>query len=45
MTDQIFTLKEVAYLKLTEKTACRLTAEGKLPGLKVVEAGDFVKPN
>lgn len=30
------TLKEVAiYLKLTEKTAYRLAAEGKLPGFKV----------
>jgi excisionase family DNA binding protein len=36
MTDQIFTIKEVAaYLKLTEKTAYRLVGEGKLPGFKV----------
>ncbi|PTO79140.1 methylation-associated defense system helix-turn-helix domain-containing protein MAD1 [Vibrio splendidus] len=36
MTDQILTLQEVAeYLKLAEKTAYRLTAEGKLPGFKV----------
>jgi excisionase family DNA binding protein len=36
MNDQILTLKEVAeYLKLTEKTAYRLAAEGKLPGFKV----------
>jgi len=36
MTDQIFTIKEVAaYLKLTEKTAYRLAAEKKLPGFKV----------
>jgi len=36
MTDEILTLKEVAvYLKLAEKTAYRLTAEGKLPGFKV----------
>ncbi|HHG3340939.1 TPA: helix-turn-helix domain-containing protein [Vibrio parahaemolyticus] len=36
MVDQIFTLKEVAtYLKLAEKTACRLASEGKLPGFKV----------
>lgn len=36
MTDQILTLKEVAqYLKLAEKTAYRLAAEGKLPGFKV----------
>jgi excisionase family DNA binding protein len=36
MTDQILTIQEVAeYLKLAEKTAYRLTAEGKLPGFKV----------
>ncbi|GBE06996.1 helix-turn-helix domain protein [bacterium BMS3Abin11] len=36
MTDEILTLKDVAkYLKLAEKTAYRLTAEGKLPGFKV----------
>ena len=36
MSDEILTLKEVAeYLKLTEKTAYRLAAEGKLPGFKV----------
>lgn len=36
MNDQILTLKEVAaYLKLAEKTAYRLTSEGKLPGFKV----------
>lgn len=36
MSDDILTLKEVAlYLKLTEKTAYRLAAEGKLPGFKV----------
>ncbi len=36
MTEQIMTLKEVAaYLKLTEKTAYRLSAEKKLPGFKV----------
>lgn len=35
MTDEILTLKEVAeYLKLAEKTAYRLAAEGKLPGFK-----------
>ena len=35
MTDDILTLKEVAvYLKLAEKTAYRLAAEGKLPGFK-----------
>lgn len=36
MTDEILTLKEVAeYLKLAEKTAYRLAAEGNLPGFKV----------
>ena len=36
MNDEILTLREVAdYLKLTEKTAYRLAAEGKLPGFKV----------
>ena len=36
MIDQIMTLKEVAaYLKLAEKTAYKLAADGKLPGFKV----------
>lgn len=36
MNNDIITIKEVAaYLKLTEKTAYRLTAEGKIPGFKV----------
>ncbi len=36
MTDQILTIKDVAiYLKLAEKTAYKLVAEGKLPGFKV----------
>ncbi len=36
MTDQIMTIKEVAvYLKLAEKTAYKLAADGKLPGFKV----------
>ena len=36
MNDEILTLREVAeYLKLAEKTAYRLAAEGKLPGFKV----------
>ncbi len=36
MTDEILTLKELAaYLKLAEKTAYKLAAEGKLPGFKV----------
>ena len=36
ITDQILTLKEVAaYLKLADKTAYKLAADGKLPGFKV----------
>lgn len=36
MSHDIMTLREVAeYLKLAEKTAYRLAAEGKLPGFKV----------
>jgi len=36
MSEEILTIKEVAaYLKLTEKTAYRLAAEGKLPGFKI----------
>ncbi len=36
MNSDIMTIKEIAvYLKLTEKTAYRLTAEGKIPGFKV----------
>ena len=36
MQTDIMTIKEVAeYLKLTEKTAYRLAAEGKIPGFKV----------
>lgn len=36
MSNEILTLKELAeYLKLTEKTAYRLAAEGQLPGFKV----------
>ncbi len=36
MNDEILTLKEVAaYLKVAEKTAYKLAAEGKLPGFKV----------
>lgn len=36
MTSDIMTIKEVAaYLKLKEKTAYRLAAEGKIPGFKV----------
>lgn len=36
MDDDILTIKEVAaYLKLTEKTAYRLAANGEIPGFKV----------
>lgn len=44
MTDEIMTLKEVAeYLRLAEKTAYRLAAEGKLPGFKVGGSWRFKK--
>ncbi len=44
MTDEILTLKEVAeYLKLAEKTAYRLAAEGELPGFKVGGSWRFTK--
>ena len=44
MTDEILTLKEVAdYLKLAQKTAYRLAAEGKLPGFKVGGSWRFKK--
>lgn len=44
MTDEILTIKEVAeYLKLSEKTAYRLAAEGKLPGFKVGGSWRFKK--
>ena len=44
MTAEILTLKEVAeYLKLAEKTAYRLVAEGKLPGFKVGGSWRFRK--
>lgn len=44
MPDEIMTLKEVAgYLKLAEKTAYRLTAEGKIPGFKVGGSWRFRK--
>lgn len=36
MDSDIMTVREVAaYLKITQKTAYRLTAEGKIPGFKV----------
>jgi excisionase family DNA binding protein len=44
MLDDILTLKEVAsYLKLAEKTAYRLAAEGKLLGFKVGGSWRFKK--
>lgn len=36
MLDDIFTMHELAdYLKLNEKTAYRLVAQGEIPGFKV----------
>ena len=44
MSEEILTLKEVAdYLKLAEKTAYRLAAEGRLPGFKVGGSWRFKK--
>ena len=44
MDTDIMTIKEVAsYLKITEKTAYRLTAEGEIPGFKVGGAWRFRK--
>ena len=44
MSNEILTIKEVAiYLKLAEKTAYRLAAEGKLPGFKVGGSWRFKK--
>ncbi len=44
MEDDILTIKDVAaYLKLTEKTAYRLAAEGILPGFKVGGSWRFRK--
>lgn len=41
-TNDILTIKELAlYLKLAEKTAYRLAADGKLPGFKVGGAWRF----
>lgn len=43
-TDDIFTIKELSlYLRLAEKTAYRLAAEGKFPGFKVGGAWRFRK--
>ncbi len=40
----IFTIKELSdYLKLAEKTAYRLTSEGKIPGFKVGGSWRFRK--
>ncbi|KAB2705926.1 helix-turn-helix domain-containing protein [Brucella intermedia] len=42
MSNDILTVREVAeYLKINEKTAYRLAAEGKLPGFKVGGAWRF----
>ena len=44
MASEIMTIKEVAsYLKLTEKTAYRLAADGKIPGFKVGDSWRFRK--
>ena len=44
MSNDILTIREVAeYLKINEKTAYRLAAEGKLPGFKVGGAWRFRK--
>ena len=44
MDTDIMTIREAAeYLKLTDKTAYRLVAEGKLPGFKVGGAWRFRK--
>ena len=42
MDTEIMTIKEIAeYLKITEKTAYRLAAEGRIPGFKVGGAWRF----
>jgi len=42
MANDILTVREVAeYLKINEKTAYRLAAEGKIPGFKVGGAWRF----
>ena len=44
MNTDIMTIKEVAdYLRLTEKTAYRLAAEGKIPGFKVGGSWRFMR--
>ena len=42
MGDDILTIKEVAgYLKLTERTLCRLAQNGQVPGFKVGNSCGF----
>ncbi|MDX9860406.1 MAG: helix-turn-helix domain-containing protein [Rhodospirillales bacterium] len=42
MDTDVMTIRDVAaYLKLTEKTAYRLAADGKIPGFKVGGAWRF----
>ena len=44
MSNDILTIREVAeYLKINEKTAYRLAAEGRLPGFKIGGAWRFRK--
>ncbi|MCA3585549.1 MAG: helix-turn-helix domain-containing protein [Phenylobacterium sp.] len=44
MESDVMTIKEVSeYLKLAEKTAYRLAAEGKIPGFKVGASWRFRK--
>lgn len=44
MPEEIMTLKEIAeYLKLAEKTAYRLAADGTIPGFKVGGSWRFRK--
>jgi excisionase family DNA binding protein len=44
MSDEILTIREVAeLLKINEKTAYKLAAEGKLPGFRVGGAWRFKK--
>ena len=44
MDTDVMTIREVAaYLKLTEKTAYRLAADGEIPGFKVGGAWRFRK--
>lgn len=44
MNNDVMTIKELAvYLKITEKTAYRLSAEGAIPGFKVGGAWRFRK--